>query len=190
MCTLCGPFNIPPHGLLPNYTHSDRRCSSRADPLNLLIENETSSSLSGLLASTVNGDTNDVWKPPRWRELAPATDQWVVINGQCGRQLHQLVTGSIWDRYHIRLWDLAGQRVIAGAHHEQALTLGGNSPGVGGRLSRIPHPRLHLPSSHESGKDSVCDDLKRNMKSVRKRGFRLYNEMRVPFCSGWAAYVR
>ena len=150
----------------------------------------TEPSLSGLLANTENGNTGDVWKPPKWRRLAPATDQWVLIDRSCEQQNDQLVTGSIWDRYHIRLWDLPGQRVISGAHHEQALTLGGNVPGIGGSLWRIPHLRPHLPSSHESGKDSVCDDLDRNGKSVMNRAFWLYNYNREPYCSGWAAYVR
>ena len=107
-------------------------------------------------------------------------NQWLLAAGPCKVQDEQYITGYIWDRFHIRLWDIAGGHVIAGAHHENLLTLGGNPP----------RPQLHRPDAFESGKDSVCDDFRALGRNVLQNVLWMDNYRRVPYCSGWAALIR
>src|SRR5439155_8770009 len=56
------------------------------------------------------------------------------------------VTGSSYDRFHIRIWDLPNGNVIASVHHEYLVTIGGN-----------PSPRAQEDrhDSFKSGNNSI-----------------------------------
>ena len=174
----CGTANTP-LGSLPKYAHNDLRCRSIADPLNVIFENQApAKQLGRRLRTIVNGDTGQLWSGVRWGMLPTANDQWIDSDGSCKMQDDQCISGPLYDRFHVRMWN-HGAHVIVGAHHENLLTLGGNLPFV--------HP--HRPDAYESGKDSLCDDF-RASKTVVQNGIRMSNYKRVPYCSGRAALIR
>ena len=175
----CGTIATP-KGVLPKYAHDDDLCQGCADPLNVLFESETAHNLSLLLQGITNCDTGKRWNlPSRWCLLTRANNQWVDTQKGCVQQDEQLITGPAWDRFHIRMWDLTSRAVIAGAHHEYLVTLGGN-----------PLVRLHGVDAFDAGRDSVCDDFRANTgKSVTRRVIWMNNYERVPYCSGWAALI-
>ena len=167
-------------GTLPKYAHHDSNCTSQGDPFNIVVQGETSASVSKTLQGTQNADTGQNWKHPQKiiGLFATANDQWASVSGSCAPQVEQLVSGSFHSRFHIRMWDYNGN-VIAGAHHENLLTLGGNAPYI----------HLHGVSSFESGKDSVCDDLRAAGKTVTQNAIWMDNYERERYCSGKAASI-
>jgi hypothetical protein len=174
----CGDFNTD-LGPLPKNAHSDKRCKSTADPTNVVFRSESSRNLGSVLREIVNVDTVERWRTPSFLRFATARDQWMEIDQKCKKQSDQVVTGDFWDRFHIRIWDGPGGHVIAGAHNENLLTIGGNLP--------LPHP--HQPGAFESGRDSICDDFQALGKSVVRSGIWMDNYQREPYCSGWAALI-
>ena len=177
----CGQTPVTAKGTFPKQAHHDDTCAVPADPFNLLFVNEKSASLAATLRGLKNSDTKQVWKSPRIGGVIPtARNQWAMIDGSCKVQDEQRVTGSLWDRYHIRLWDLNNGDVLACAHHENLLTLGGNPP----------RAHLHRVDAFESGKDSVCDDFRANTyKRIQQNALIMGNYKRVPYCSGLAALI-
>lgn len=173
----CGDVNNS-LGRIPKYSHNEKACNSAADPLNIIIRGSRAVSLGRDLRQIQNVDTGYNWSSPSFWGIATARDQWVSIAGSCKVQDDQYTTGHFWDRFHIRIWD-ARIGVLAGAHHENLLTLGGNPL----------RPQPHKPDSFESGKDSVAEDLKGIGKVVILNGAWMDNYLRVPYCSGWAAVI-
>jgi hypothetical protein len=145
--------------------------------MNILFLNDRSSSLEGTFKGIQNAHTGEDWGNPSWLFLATARDQRARLAGSCKGQDKQLVAGWFWDRFHVRIWDL-GDNVIAGAHHENLLTIGGNPP----RL------QPHKPDAFESGKVAICTDF-RLLRNVVANGLWLDNETLVPYCSGYAAVI-
>jgi len=147
--------------------------------MNVLFVSETSASLGQTLRQIVNVDTGQNWASIMYWALPTAVNQWTDISSSCKMQDDQCITGPLYDRFHIRMWDLPDGNVIAGAHHENLVTLGGNPP----RL------RIHRPDAFESGKDSICDDFRAIGKNITQNAFWMNNYNRVPYCSGKAALI-
>jgi hypothetical protein len=95
-------------------------------------------------------------------------------------QTVQLVLGSIWSRYHVRVWSkAAGVSVGAGsAHHEYLLTLGGG------------RDLLHRPDCFDNGRDQVKDDLTAGDEASFEGYLHLSQGQRLPQADGRAAVVQ
>ena len=154
----CGNENTA-FGLLPKYAHFDDDCHSTADPMNILFLNESPQGLERTIRQIDNIDTGKRWGPPAWWFVSTARDQHAQIDGSCKEQDDQWVAGDIWDRFHIRIWAVPGGNVIAGAHHENLLSIGGNPPWLHG----------HWPDSFDSGKVTICADFRSIGKTVADR---------------------
>ena len=166
-------------GSLPRYAHSDDDCNDTADPINILFLNEKASDLEDTLHGITNTHKNKKWKTPSWFFVTTARDQWVRIDNQCREQDKQCVVGWIWDRFHIRLWDLPNGNVIANAHLEALLSVGGN----------LPLPRPHRPTSFDSGMDAVCEDFQAQGRQVTREALPMNNYVNDPHCEGKAAVI-
>jgi hypothetical protein len=179
----CGDIGTS-KGTLQRYAHFDDDCNlgSRADPMNMLFTTENADDLEDTFHRITNVDKGKKWKNPSWFFMATARDQWLHIDGECKEQDVQCVVGWIWDRFHIRLWNIVSggsNNVIANAHHENLLTIGGN----------LPLPHGHQPDSFDAGKESVCDDFLGLGRPVSPRELPLNNYQRLPNCDGIAALI-
>ena len=173
----CG--NVPTdRGELPRFAHFDDDCQDTADPMNLLFLEETASSLERALHGITNAEKKKKWKKPSFWGFATARDQWLYIDRECREQDEQCVVGWIYDRYHIRLWELGGN-VIANAHHEYLISLGGNPP----------LPRPHYPTSFNTGKDTICFDFEAVGRRVDPIALPMNNAINDPECDGRAALI-
>lgn len=164
----CGSAPAP-NSHLPKYAQSNSSCSCQPtdDPMNVLFMNTTSQAV----ANALLGLPTDPWQ-----HTAVAGMAWAELPG-CSPLNDQLVKGSVYKRFHVRLWDL-GNDVLGSAHHEYLLTLGGN-----------PFFHWHGVDSFDAGKDEVCNDYVNLGRSVAQDAIDMGNYRRVPYCRGTAATI-
>jgi len=145
--------------------------------MNILFLNDNSASLERTFKQIQNRFTGENWENPQWLFVPTARDQRAYVGGSCRKQNRQLVAGWFWDRLHVRFWDV-GANVIAAAHHENLLTIGGNPP----------RPAPHKPDAFESGRVTICADFQ-GIRNVVPNGLWMNNAKDVPYCSGFAAVI-
>jgi hypothetical protein len=164
-------------GTTPQHAFRDARCRNRADPINLLAPHVATSFVAERLAATPLPHTGRPWVEPQ----RLASDQW--IPGTPNRvQAEQLVSGPLWNRYHIRIWDRGSEPMmtVASAHHEYLLTLG---------VARNILQGLHWPSSFDSGRRAVGDTLEAAGTEIDRDGLDLENGRYQPDAEGRAWVV-
>jgi hypothetical protein len=162
-------------GTLPTFTHRGGDCSERSDPINLIFPAMDALSVEGELMRRVNVDIGERWRSPG----VFGSGQSLTTAQGCRMQDIQLVAGGIWNRLHVRLWNWSGRVGCVGSgHREYGITLGlgwGNA--------------LHRPSSFETARDSVFEDLTGNRRPDHRFRIDLENYQREPYASGEAAVI-
>lgn len=168
---------MTPFGLSPTYSHRDDACHQRADPINVLFPVNAASDIDRYLRGSIDPNTGRAWKDPGLF----AGNQWIRINGSDRRQVSQLAAGSLWTRFHVRLWENEGTtrvRSVGAAHHEHGFTFGVGWNG------------LHYPDSFDSGRNAVSETLELGGAVIDKDAVPLTPPQNLPtYSSGWAAVV-
>lgn len=164
-----------PLGSTPRHAFRDPGCRIQADPINLVAPRAAPAFLAERLAGAHVPHSGEPWVEPR----RLASDQWIPDTPN-RMQAEQLVSGPIWNRYHIRIWQRGSDpTTVASAHHEYLLTLG---------VARNVLQGLHWPSSFDAGRRAVADTLEAVNVQVDRTGVDLGNARYQPDAEG-AAWI-
>ena len=157
-------------------------CGNVSDPINLVFRGLVN--LSGI----VNALRGVGWSHPSRVRGHFAVPLFLCDKSQQNPepQHEQVVNGQPWDRYHVRLWDVA--RLPGGTNYERVIT---NSSVVAAAHHEIfVFPGVHRVTAYESGKWKITYDLSQVPGwSVQPDSEYTGNFNLVPFSNDYATVV-
>lgn len=164
-----------PLGPLPTFTHRESSCHRKSDPINIIAPSKSPF----VLRAHLSGSPSSTGGKPWGMAGVFSGLQSIIKPTGCGVQDEDLANGGLWERVHVRLWrwdPIDG--TVGAAHHEFGITLGAG-----------PRNLIHRPTSYDTGRDTVFEDMTGRPAPLPSDLVDLGNYVRSPHASGTAALV-